>query len=64
MNLNKMGFYIKELRVIGKNKTPAFLRFSEGANVIAGGSDTGKSYAFSCITYALGAENTKGSYRS
>ena len=33
----------------------AALNFEDGLNVIAGASETGKSYAFQCIDYALGA---------
>ncbi|MBK7270444.1 MAG: AAA family ATPase [Flavobacteriales bacterium] len=34
------------------------MEFSDGLNVIAGASDTGKSYALSCIDFALGASRS------
>ena len=48
-------FNIKELRIIGPNKQPASLVFRPGFNVIDGASNTGKSYAFQCLDYMLGA---------
>jgi hypothetical protein len=47
---------LRELRLTGAAVPPASLRFDQGANVISGVSDTGKSYVFQCIDYALGAE--------
>lgn len=55
MNKNNYGFYFRKLRVVGENQTPAHLSFTKGFNVISGLSDTGKSYAFSCIDFVLGA---------
>lgn len=55
MNKNDYGFYFRKLRVVGENQTPAQLSFIKGFNVISGLSDTGKSYAFSCIDFVLGA---------
>lgn len=48
---------IKSLIVSGKDKSPAALYFTHGANVIAGASDTGKSYVLSCLKFILGAKN-------
>lgn len=50
-------FYIKELRITGPDKSPASLMFQPGFNVIDGASNTGKSYAFQCLDYMLGAKD-------
>ena len=47
---------IRELRLTGSSKKNASIRFSTGGNVIAGLSDTGKSYILRCIDFVLGAE--------
>lgn len=52
----KYGFYIRELRVTGPTVKPAIATFDKGFNVIAGASDTGKSYIYSCIEFMLGRE--------
>lgn len=41
----------------GENKQDAIIDFKDGLNVIAGASDTGKSFAFECIDYALGSSS-------
>ncbi|WP_035649850.1 hypothetical protein [Flavobacterium sp. ASV13] len=48
------GFYIKGLYIRGNNVKPAEISFTKGANLITGASDTGKSYIFSAMNYALG----------
>ena len=48
------GFYIKILKVIGKDQKDAGLVFDKGLNVIEGASDTGKSYIFQLIDYMFG----------
>lgn len=48
---------IKELRITGPNMQPASLKFKPGFNVIDGASNTGKSYAFNCLDYMLGAKD-------
>lgn len=48
------GFYIRKLKVIGRNVPPAQVEFREGLNVIYGPSNTGKSYIFGCLNYMLG----------
>ena len=45
----KSKFFLKRLVLGGNNKKNAILNFEEGLNVIAGASDTGKSFAFDCI---------------
>lgn len=47
---------LRELRLIGTSKPLASVRFDQGPNVFSGVSDTGKSYMFHCIDYALGAD--------
>lgn len=46
---------IKKLILTGDGKQDAVIGFQEGLNVIAGASDTGKSFAFECINYVLGS---------
>jgi hypothetical protein len=46
---------IKSIEVIGEDVKPASLYFSKGLNVIAGPSNTGKSYLIECIKFAFGA---------
>ena len=47
---------VKKLEVKGKGKEAASLFFEPGLNVIAGASDTGKSYVTKCFQFILGAE--------
>lgn len=53
----KSKFILKRLVLSGDNKKNAILNFEEGLNVIAGASDTGKSFAFDCINYGFGASS-------
>lgn len=46
---------LAKLQLEGVSKENAVLEFDLGLNIIAGASDTGKSFAFECIDYALGA---------
>ena len=48
---------LKKLTVSGDNRIPSLIEFGDRLTVIAGPSDTGKSYIFKCIDYILGAEN-------
>ena len=48
--------WINEIRLTGTGKTDAVIRFQPGPNVVAGDSDTGKSYLLRCIDYVLGAQ--------
>lgn len=45
-----------KLALSGEGKEDAVLLFEKGLNVITGDSDTGKTYAFQCLNYILGAE--------
>ena len=49
------GFELRELRLCGPGQVPGSLVFASGLNVIEGASDTGKSYALSCIDFVMGA---------
>lgn len=51
----RRGFELRELRLCGPGQTPGSLVFASGLNVIEGASDTGKSYALSCIDFVMGA---------
>jgi len=56
--MNNNGFYIKKIIATGKNVEPAMIELSKGFNLIAGASDTGKSYVFSVIEYMLGKQES------
>lgn len=51
----KFGFVLRRLALTGPEKVPAEVRFESGLNVIAGPSDTGKSFIAECLDYALGS---------
>jgi AAA domain len=48
---------IKNIEVKGSGKPVAALEFQRGLNVVAGASDTGKSYVVECIQFILGASD-------
>ncbi|MDJ0822502.1 MAG: hypothetical protein QNJ09_11940 [Paracoccaceae bacterium] len=50
---------IREIRLSGPNVEDASVKFGPGANVIAGESDTGKSYLLHCLDYIFGAEELR-----
>lgn len=51
----KWGFALRRLALIGPGKAAAEAMFAHGLNVIAGPSDTGKSFIAQCLDYALGS---------
>jgi hypothetical protein len=51
----KFGFALRRLALIGPGKAAAEVTFKRGLNVIAGPSDTGKSFIAQCLDYALGS---------
>jgi len=51
----KFGFALRRLALIGSGKAPAEVTFARGLNVIAGPSDSGKSFIAQCLDYALGS---------
>ena len=48
---------LQQLRLSGINKTDAVLDFKPGVNIIAGDSDTGKTFAYQCLNYIFGAKD-------
>jgi hypothetical protein len=50
----KFGFALRRLALVGPGRTAAEVTFARGLNVIAGPSDTGKSFIAQCLDYALG----------
>lgn len=48
------GFAFRRLSLVGSGKVNAEIEFTRGLNVIAGPSDTGKSFIAQCLDYALG----------
>lgn len=46
---------LTRLVLSGTGKQDAVLKFKKGLNVVSGDSDTGKTYAFQCLNYMLGA---------
>lgn len=57
MNDDLGFFFIESLTLKGPAKADAQLTFADGLNVVSGASDTGKSYALSCIDFAFGASS-------
>ena len=53
--MTRHGFMITRLALTGPTVEAAELRFRAGLNVITGPSDTGKTFAFECIDFMLGA---------
>jgi hypothetical protein len=51
----KFGFALRRLALTGPGREPAEVTFTRGLNVIAGPSDTGKSFIAQCLDYALGS---------
>ena len=50
---------IREIRLSGARLADASVKFGPGPNVIAGESDTGKSYLLHCLDYIFGADELK-----
>ncbi|UOK61381.1 AAA family ATPase [Paenibacillus sp. OVF10] len=48
------GFELRKLRIIGNDEKVSEVSFKSGLNVIAGPSNTGKTYIFECINFMLG----------
>lgn len=49
------GFVLRELRLTGSGVEDAVIAFGDGLNVIAGPSDTGKTYVAQCLSFLLGS---------
>ena len=52
--MNKHGFIIEKLELLGDSVETISIEFKKGLNVIYGPSDTGKTFIFQCIDYMLG----------
>lgn len=50
---------LREILLSGKGVPDASVKFGPGPNVIAGESDTGKSYLLHCLDYIFGADELK-----
>lgn len=50
---------IRKILLRGTNLQDALVEFEAGANVLAGESDTGKSYLVQCVDFILGADKLK-----
>lgn len=48
------GFALRELRLTGADVEDAVIAFQDGLNVIAGPSDTGKTFVAQCLSFMLG----------
>ncbi|WP_195948413.1 AAA family ATPase [Paraclostridium bifermentans] len=55
--MSNYGFHIKKLIISGYEKEDVSLEFKKGLNVIAGASDTGKTYIFELLNYMMGASD-------
>ncbi len=55
--MNK-GFYFKRLLLTGPGKKTASIEFTKGLNVVAGASNTGKTFIFQCLDFMLGGKKT------
>lgn len=53
---------IREIRLSGPKVPDASVQFGSGPNIIAGESDTGKSYLLRCLDYIFGADELKKSF--
>jgi hypothetical protein len=54
----KSGLLLRELRLRGPNIEDAVIEFGEGLNVVAGPSDTGKTYIAQCLSFLVGNGKT------
>lgn len=51
------GFELRKLRLLGFGNKVSEITFMSGLNVIAGPTNTGKSYIFDCINFMLGGKD-------
>lgn len=51
----RFGFLLRRLALSGPGKSDAEVTFTRGLNIIAGPSDTGKSFIAQCLDFALGS---------
>lgn len=57
LTCNYNGFWIKKIVLESDTKENVCLELKKGLNVIAGASNTGKSYIYECINYVLGSKD-------
>lgn len=57
LTCNYNGFWIKKIVLESDTKENVCLELKKGLNVIAGESNTGKSYIYECINYVLGSKD-------
>jgi hypothetical protein len=50
------NFHLKNLTLTGTGKKPATITFEKGLNVVAGASNTGKTFIFQCLDFMLGGQ--------
>jgi hypothetical protein len=55
MNATRKGFYLEHISVTGTDLPIAEVNFRDGLNVVAGASDTGKSFLCDLIDFVFGA---------
>ena len=53
--MTEPGFAITEIQAVGSRQEPASLSFQRGLNVVAGASNTGKTYVFCLLDWMFGA---------
>lgn len=51
------NFCLKKLSIYGQDKTPSYIDFESGLNIIHGVSDTGKTCIVKCIDFVFGSSN-------
>lgn len=51
--------HVAKILLTGADVDDAFIEFGPGANILAGQSDTGKSYLLHCLDYIFGADELK-----
>jgi cell division septum initiation protein DivIVA len=61
--MKRDGFHLRKLIVTGKGREPAVLDFGPGLNVIAGVSNSGKTYVLQCIDWLMGASQAPKSIK-
>lgn len=57
LTCSNKGFWIKKIVLESDTNENIFLELKRGLNVIAGASNTGKSYIYECINYVLGSKD-------
>ncbi len=55
--MDKFGFQLRSLKLVGDNVEDAEIRFTSGLNLISGPSNTGKTFIFDCIDYMFGKKD-------